>query len=145
MPSASVWFIILRQRGVSSLLAALKNNEPVKDDRRILTFQKEGYLILLGKNSFSNDRMISDHKAAHGDCLWMHATASRGSHVILCVQDKDSPPELVLAYASSLALSHSHSEARTVSVSLLKDVFKPDEAGLGVWKTSRSYSMEVPE
>ncbi len=129
---------------MNSLLAGLKNTEPVKDDRRILTFQKEGYLILLGKNSFSNDRMISDHKA-HPECLWMHATASRGSHVVLCVHDKVEPSEPVLSYAAGLALSHSHSEARTVSVSLLKDVFKPEEAGLGVWKTSRSYSMEVPE
>lgn len=130
---------------MSSVLASLKNNDPVKDDRRILTFQRDGYLILLGKNSFSNDRMISDHKAKHFECLWMHATASRGSHVILCTNDKIEPPESVISYAAALALSHSHSEARTVSISLLKDVFKPEDAGLGVWKTARSYSMEVPE
>jgi predicted ribosome quality control (RQC) complex YloA/Tae2 family protein len=100
-------------------------------------------MIILGKNSFSNERLISEHP--HRECLWLHAMAARGSHVILCLHDRPEPAEEILQYAAKLALEHSHSQARTVSVSLLRDVFKPDGSGIGIWKTSRSMSVEVSE
>lgn len=69
--------------------------------------------------------------------------ASRGSHVILCIKERPDPSELIIQYAAALALDHSHSQARTVWISLLRDVFKPDNAGIGVWKTSKAESIEV--
>lgn len=128
---------------VSALLAGLRDDRPSKDDQRILNFQHKGYLVILGKNSFSNERIVSDH--AHKDCLWMHAMAARGSHLILCIHERPEPPEDVIQFAARMALEHSHSQARTVSVSLLRDVFKPEGSGTGIWKTSRSMSVEVAE
>ena len=87
--------------------------------------------------------MISEHP--HRDCLWFHAMAARGSHIILCQHEKGKPSDDVIQYAAALALKFSHSEARTVSVSLLRDVFKPDDAGPGIWKTRRPILVEVSE
>jgi len=128
---------------VSKTLTELRDDTPTKDDRRILNFQHQGYIIILGKNSFSNERIIGEHP--HRECLWLHAMAARGSHVILCIHDRPEPTEEVIGYAAKLALEHSHSQARTVSVSLLRDVFKPEGSGVGIWKTSRSTSVEVEE
>lgn len=128
---------------VNTLLSSLKSDIPSKDDRRILNFQHSGYMIILGKNSFSNEKIINDHE--HRECLWLHAMAARGSHVILCLYNRPEPPEEVLQYAARKALEHSHSQARTVSVSLLRDVFKPEGSGIGIFKTSKSISIEVDE
>lgn len=126
----------------NAILASLRNNAPRKDDQNILTFQHEGYLIFVGRNSFSNERLVGSHE--HRDCLWLHALAARGSHVVLCVNGRQDPSVSVIEYAASIALKHSHSNARTVSVALLRDVFKPEESGTGVWKTHKYESVEVP-
>lgn len=127
----------------NAILEGLRNDQPAKDDRRVLNFQHKGYVIILGKNSFSNEKIIVDHP--HRECLWLHAMAACGSHVILCLYGRPEPEESVIQYAAALALTHSRSQARTVHVSLLRDVFKPDNAGVGIWKTSRSMSVEVIE
>lgn len=127
----------------NAILEGLRDDRPSKDDHRILNFQHKGYLIILGKNSFSNERIVLDH--AHRECLWMHAMAARGSHVILCIHDRTEPDEEILQFAARIALEHSHSQARTVSVSLLRDVFKPEGSGTGIWKTTKSVSIEVEE
>jgi predicted ribosome quality control (RQC) complex YloA/Tae2 family protein len=124
-----------------SVLASLRNTDPKKDDENILTFQKEGYLIFVGRNAFSNEKLIADHN--HKECLWMHAMAARGSHIILCLNNNPDPSEGVIQYAAEIALKNSHSQARTVCVALLKDVYKPDGGGVGVWKTSRRTTVEV--
>ena len=126
-----------------SVLQSLQNEVPSKDDKRILNFQKDGYMISVGKNSFSNEKLIGSHP--HKECLWMHAMAARGSHVVLCLHGRPEPSSEVLAYAAGLALRHSHSETRTVSVSLIRDVVKPDGAGIGVWKSTRVERIEVNE
>ena len=125
----------------SAILDSLKDEGPSKDESKVVSFQKNGFSIQVGRNSFSNERIVADHP--HRDCLWMHAMASRGSHVILCLNGHESPADDVLQYAASLALKFSHSEAHTVSVSLLRDVFKPENAGPGVWKTRRPVLIEV--
>lgn len=127
-----------------AILSSLRDNAPAKDDRRILHFQNQGYLVIVGKNSFSNERIIIHHQT-HPECLWLHAMAARGSHVILCSHGKPEPPESVIQFAAALAIRHSHSQARTVYVSLLRDVFKPEDSGIGIWKSSKFLSVEVPE
>ena len=127
----------------NAILEGLRNNTPTKDDRRILNFQHKGYMVMLGKNSFSNERLISDHP--HRECLWLHAMAARGSHVILCLHERPEPSPDIIQFAARLALEHSHSQARTVSISLLKDLFKPEGSGVGIFKPSRSMSVEVEE
>lgn len=124
-----------------AILASLRTEGPSKDILKVVCFQKEGFSITVGRNSFSNEKMVLEHP--HRDCLWMHATAAAGSHLILCLNGKSNPGDHVLQYAASLAIKFSHSESSTVSVSLLRDVFKPDNAGPGVWKTKRPILVEV--
>jgi predicted ribosome quality control (RQC) complex YloA/Tae2 family protein len=125
----------------SAIIESLKSEGPSKDEWKIVCFQKGGFSITVGRNSFSNERLVSEHP--HRDCLWMHAMAARGSHLVLCLSGVPHPSDDIVQYAASLALRFSHSEARTVSVSLLRDVFKPDNAGPGIWKTRRPILVEV--
>ena len=127
----------------NATIDALRQDGPAKDEWKIVAFQKAGFAIIVGRNSFSNEKLVGEHP--HRDCLWLHAMASRGSHVVLCTHEHPSPSDDVLQYAAALALKFSHSEARTVSVSLLRDVFKPDNAGPGIWKTRRPILVEVSE
>ena len=127
----------------NTILDSLRQEVPAKDERKIVCFQRSGFPITVGRNSFSNELLVAEHP--HRDCLWLHAMASRGSHVILCCFAKGNPTDDVLQYAASLALKFSHSEARTVSVSILRDVFKPENAGVGIWKTRRPILVEVAE
>lgn len=127
----------------SQVIDSLKAEGPAKDEWKVVCFQKNGYVITVGRNSFSNERLVHDHP--HRGCLWLHAMAARGSHVVLCHESRENPSDEVVQYAARLALKFSHSEARTVSVSLLRDVFKPDNAGIGIWKTRRPIPVEVTE
>lgn len=125
-----------------SVLSTLRSQVPTKDDQQILSFQFKGYLIMVGQNCYSNERLVAHHP--HRDCIWMHAMAARGSHVVLCLSSNSSDPaEEILQYAAKIALKHSHSEARTVSVALLKDVQKKDGFGVGVFKPIKSMTLEV--
>ena len=126
----------------NAIVDSLQKDGPSKDEWKIVCFQKDGFSITVGRNSFSNERIVSEHP--HRECLWLHAMASRGSHVVLCLHGVNNPSDDVLQYAAALALKFSRSEARTVSVSLLRDVFKPDNAGPGIWKTRRPILLEVP-
>ena len=129
---------------MSNVIAdSVKAEGPSKDIWKVVCFQKEGFGIQVGRNAFSCEKIVSEHPHRH--CLWLHAMAAVGSHVILCVDAKAAPSDSVLQYAARLALKFSHSEARTVTVSLLSDVFKPDNAGTGIWKTRRPILVEVVE
>jgi predicted ribosome quality control (RQC) complex YloA/Tae2 family protein len=127
---------------VPNVLAELKGSEPSKDDSRVLHYQFKGFMVLVGKNAFSNERLIAEHP--HRDCLHLHAMAARGSHVILCTNGKSDVSEDVIQYAAALALKNSHSQARTVSMSFLKNLEKIDDQP-GLWKSKRSVSVEVLE
>ena len=127
----------------NTILEGLRDQTPAKDDRRILNFQLEGYRVLVGKNSFSNERIVAEHP--HRGCLWFHAVAARGSHVILCIEGLGDPPMAVLQYAASLAKKHSHSNTTSVSVSQLRDVIKPEGSGPGIWKSRKDFIIEVDE
>ena len=127
----------------NAILDSLRQDGPTKDEWKIVCFQKEGFAIIVGRNSFTNEKLVSEHE--HRDCLWLHAMAARGSHAVLCQHDKPKPSDEVIQYAASLALKFSHSEGTTVQVSLLRDVFKPVNAGVGIWKTRRPILVEVSE
>lgn len=125
----------------NGILAKLHNAVPQKDDHNVLTFQFKTYVIQVGRNALSNERLIKDH--GHPECIWLHALAARGSHVILCIHERLEPADEIIQFAAKLALDHSHSDARTVKIALIKDVFKPEGGGVGVWKTSQNTSVEV--
>ena len=126
---------------VSETITRLKSDVPSKNDHQVLSFQFHGYIILIGQNAFSNERLVSDHP--HRQCYWMHAMAAAGSHVILCSNGKADPTDDVIQHAAKLALRHSHSQASTVSMAILKDIFKPEGYGMGVFKVRRSVPVEV--
>jgi len=123
------------------LMTELKSPAPRKNDRQILSFQKQGYVIQLGQNSYSNEKLVLEHP--HKDCLWMHAMAAKGSHLVLCRHQKQDPSSDVLQFAAQLALKYSHSQARSVSVALLKDVSKEDHLAIGIFKVHDPMTLEV--
>ena len=125
----------------NAILSSLKDESPKKDNQKILNFQNGGYVIHVGLNAFSNEHLVGDHP--HRDCFWLHAMAARGSHVVLCVHNRPEPPDVVIQYAAGIALRFSKSEAKTVSIALLKDLFKPEDVSIGVWMTKKSASVEV--
>lgn len=128
----------------SSLLSQLESpSNPQKDVNNVLTIQIEGFVALVGKNAFSNERMIADHKERHAKCLWLHALAAGGSHVILCLDGCDSVPDEVIKQAAKLALEYSRSRGTTVRLARLETLFKPEGAGTGVWRAKHFTVLEA--
>jgi predicted ribosome quality control (RQC) complex YloA/Tae2 family protein len=68
-------------------------------------FEKEGFVIYVGKGSENNDELTQ--KMAKKDDLWLHARGVAGSHVVI----KQSPgkpfPKVVIEYAAQLAAYYS--------------------------------------
>lgn len=109
---------------------------PTKMQELIGTIPYLGYEILFGRNAFSNENLVMGH--AHRDCIWCHAIYSKGTHVVLCIKGKDYPMEEVLRRAAGIALEYSKALVREVSYAPLKDVFKPEGAKVGVFRTWRT-------
>lgn len=129
-----------------TLLDRLKEaEEPGKDNKRIIRFHQQGYTIEIGLNALSNDSMVQTHVATpdHSECLWMHADGARGSHVILCVSGKPAPADEIIKFAAGKALKFSKSECSSVRYAHVSDLFKPDKAGPGVWKTRRYLQIDL--
>lgn len=112
-----------------------------KDSNNVISFHSEGFVIYVGRNAESNEKLVAEH--VHRTCIWMHALAARGSHVVICLAGQAQAPDTVVQYAGQLALKNSHSEGRTVKISRLEKVFKPEGGGPGVWKTSQSTTLEI--
>lgn len=112
-----------------------------KDSNNVVVYRHEGFVIYVGRNAESNERMVAEH--VHRSCIWMHALAARGSHVILCLEGQDKAPDTVVQFAGRLAIDNSHSEGRTIKISRLEKVFKPEGGGQGVWKTSQTTTLEI--
>lgn len=128
----------------NSLLSQLESNgAPQKDANNVLCIQIDGFVAFIGKNAFSNERMISEHKERHDKCLWLHALAAGGSHVILCVDGKDPVPDEVIKQAAKLALEYSRSRGTTVRLARLETLFKPEGAGAGVWRAKHFTTLEA--
>lgn len=126
-----------------SLLAKLNDEEARKYDRAkdISLFTREGYSIYVGRNSEANDALISQH--VHPKCIWFHIEEGGGSHVVLCLEGKQEPPEAVLLHAAGLAKRFSKSDSMKVRYSYLENVFKPVGCGIGIWKTRVTALLEL--
>lgn len=114
---------------------------PAKDDDKIITLQKDGFIISIGANALSNEKVVSSHE--HKDCLWFHAWGARGGHVILCNGEMREFTDEVILFAAQLALKHSRSNLSAVSYAKVGDLYKPDGAQTGVFKTRRSETIEL--
>ena len=126
-----------------SLLAKLKDEDSRKWDRSsdIALFVKEDYPIYVGRNSQSNDALISRH--SHPECLWFHISEGGGSHVVLCMDGKEDPSDDVIYYAASLAKRFSKSESMKIRYARIADVFKPEGNAVGVWRSQTLSLIEL--
>lgn len=89
-------------------------------------FEKQGYIIWIGKNARSNDLLTT--KYAHPTDYWLHVKDSPGSHVVVRQHlTSRQLPEPVLHYAAQLAAYFSKERTNTlvtVSYTLRKFVRK---------------------
>jgi len=82
------------------------------DQAPTLPFKKfsfQGFDILVGKNSKSND--ILTQKYAYKDDLWLHARDVTGSHVVIKYKPNHPFPPLVIEKAASLAAYYSQGKS----------------------------------
>lgn len=82
------------------------------DQAVALPFKKftfQGFDILVGKNSKSND--ILTQKYAYKDDLWLHARDVTGSHVVIKYKPNHPFPALVIEKAASLAAYYSQGKS----------------------------------
>jgi predicted ribosome quality control (RQC) complex YloA/Tae2 family protein len=69
------------------------------------TFEYQGFKILVGKNSQSNDKLTMKH--SYKEDLWLHAKDVAGSHVIIKYQSGKKFPKDVIERAAELAAYNS--------------------------------------
>ena len=71
------------------------NKQTKKAKPKILTYEYNGNLILVGKNNIQNE--IVTHELARKDSLWFHVKDAPGSHVVLQKSDDYTEDEIRLA------------------------------------------------
>ncbi|HEY6541113.1 MAG TPA: NFACT RNA binding domain-containing protein, partial [Ktedonobacteraceae bacterium] len=71
---------------------------------------REGFTILIGKNSRQNEDVTFHHAASHD--MWLHARGVPGSHVIIKAGGRDIPRSTI-EQASSLAAWYSQARGST--------------------------------
>jgi len=73
-----------------------------------------GYEILVGKNNLQND-YITTKLSERGD-WWFHTKNYAGSHVLMCVGNREEPPAEDFTYACELAAKYSSAEGDNIAV-----------------------------
>ena len=73
-----------------------------------------GYEILVGRNNLQND-YITTKLSERGD-WWFHTKNYPGSHVLMCVGNREEPPAEDFTYACELAAEHSSAEGDNIAV-----------------------------
>jgi predicted ribosome quality control (RQC) complex YloA/Tae2 family protein len=112
-----------------------------KDEERCAVLQQDSCVLYIGQNAISNEKMIYDH--AHKECLVFHAFGAKGSYVILCSNESGHFTDGVIRFAAETAIKNSRSEMRAVTYGFLKDLYKPDDAPVGVFKWASSEQIEL--
>ena len=126
----------------SSLLSKLENGSSEgKDDDRVLTLQHRGFIIYIGGNAMSNERLINEHP--HKTCLWFHAWGAKGAHVILCDNQVMAFDDEAILFAADVALRHSRSSLRAVNYAKVGELYKPENSQPGIFRSHRSETLEV--
>ena len=75
-----------------------------------LTFEIDGFTVLVGKNNKQNDYLTLKH--AHSNDIWFHTKDIHGSHVVLKTNGEEIPQETINKCASLCAF---HSKAKNSS------------------------------
>lgn len=130
---------------MSPTVFADKEMEMRDESKRVLVFDFLGYSIFVGQNAMANEALVSGHKCDHPNCLWMHVIGRKGPCVVVC---KGHAPEvevdrIVLRYAASRALKLSGIKTGRVLVAPLCDVYKPEQALNGIFRTWRTEFVEL--
>lgn len=101
-----------------------------------------GYMIYIGQNALSNEKIITEHP--HESCVWLHALGSRGSHVILCHAGiHDTFTDEAIRFAGELALRFSRSKAKAIMYARIDTVCKPPGAGVGVFHPRKITQLDL--
>ena len=117
----------LEEAGLVKKRAAVRVNSTSSN----LKFEKDGFIILVGKNNKQNDELT---KSASSNDIWLHAREIPGSHVIIKTENKVVTDE-VIQYAASLAAFYSkakNSSLVAVDYCNKKYVKKPNGAKPGM-------------
>jgi predicted ribosome quality control (RQC) complex YloA/Tae2 family protein len=104
----------------------------------------DGYYVYVGKNATQNDRLTT--KFARKDDFWLHARGVPGSHVVLRVKGRESPPPSILEKAAQIAAFHSKSRTSSLAPVIVvrkKYVRKPKGAQKGAVVVDREEVLLV--
>ncbi len=107
-----------------------KKQQQKRQESSALSYEMEGFKILVGKNNIQNDRIT---RAASDDDLWFHVREAPGSHVIIITGGR-TPSQNIIEFAASLAAGHSRlREDKWISVdyTYVKYLSKPRGAKPG--------------
>lgn len=110
-----------------------------------LTFETDGYEILVGQSARDNDRLTFD--VADPQDLWLHVSGMPGSHVVVRNPGSGEVPRPVVKRAAELAAFHSKARAAggkvNVHVCRACDVRKPRGAKSGTVQLRRFDEVKV--
>ncbi|MCX8127465.1 MAG: NFACT family protein [Synergistetes bacterium] len=97
--------------GVKTLSLSVERKKPSEVSSPFREFKYNGWTILVGKGSSSNE--ILTFKIASGEDVWLHVKGSPGSHVIIKNFSRSDVPQDVLEIAASLAAYYSKAKMNT--------------------------------
>ena len=110
-----------------------KNNKVKKDTFNPLSFEFNGYTILIGRNNKENDLITT--KYASSTDLWFHAKGIPGSHVVLKANGAADIEDKILIKCARFAALHSKAKNSSnipVDYCQIKYVKKPNGAKPGM-------------
>lgn len=115
---------------------------PGKDNNRLVIREFQGYMIYIGQNALTNERIVAEHP--HQSCVWIHALGARGSHVILCHAGMHQTfSDEAIRFAGELSLKFSRSQSRKIMYYRVDGVHKPQGAGVGVFHPEKIVELDL--
>lgn len=132
-----------RKKWLEPLLASSKSGGDAEPSRW-RRYDVNGWEICVGKNARSNDDLL---RAAHKEDLWLHARGSGGSHVIVRMERRTTPPpEPIRQQAARFAAWFSkqrHASLVPVIITKKKYVTKPSGAAPGLVRVQHEEVLMV--
>ncbi len=113
-------------------IKSLQKKGEVEENLPFRKFDIDGFVVLVGKNADSNDKLLNTYSKKND--IWLHAKDVKGCHVIIKAATKGKVPEMVLLQAASIAAYYSgqkNQEWATVSHTLRQHVRKVKGEGKG--------------
>ena len=104
-----------------------KFNESRKKFPNLKRVEVDGYKVLIGRDSKSNDYLTTI--MAEDDDLWMHVKDHPGSHVLIQVRDRLVPNE-VKQQVAELAVQNSKAKGKSAKVVCCKAKYVTKERGM---------------